>query len=175
MAVHDNPAGDPGAGDPGADAPAVAAQAPSPAALLAELLAERDIHRGLARFAEVLDSRAWHRLGEVFTPDALVVYSEYRAQGLEAIERHFRQFLGGCGPSQHLLGNIVIEVEGEVAHSRASVCASHLGAAPGDTREFIAFGGYRARWSRLAIGWRIAHWEWQHGWFRGDYGILQPG
>lgn len=147
----------------------------SHADLLADLLAERDIRYTLARFATVLDSRAWHRLGEVYAPDGLAIYGEYRAQGLEALEKHFRAFLGGCGPSQHLLGNIEIHVTGTTATSRASVCASHRALAADDTREFIARGNYHTSWQLLPIGWRIATWEWENGWFSGDYSVLQPG
>jgi hypothetical protein len=142
---------------------------------LEALLADREIRHTLARFATVLDTRAWQRLGEVYAPDAVAVYGEYRAQGLAALEKHFRAFLGGCGPSQHLLGNIEIQVDGTTATSRAAVCASHRALAPNDTREFIARGNYHATWQQLPTGWRVATWEWQNGWFSGDYSVLQPG
>jgi ketosteroid isomerase-like protein len=142
---------------------------------LESLLAEREIRHTLVRFAVVLDSRAWHRLGEVYAPDALAIYGEYRAQGLAALEKHFRAFLGGCGPSQHLLGNIEIVVQGHTAISHASVCASHRALAEGDSREFIARGNYHATWQQLPTGWRVATWEWENGWLSGDYSVLQPG
>jgi ketosteroid isomerase-like protein len=142
---------------------------------LADLLAERDIRHTLARFATVLDTRAWDRLNEVYAPDGLAVYGEHRAQGYTALEKHFRAFLGGCGPSQHLLGNIEIHVTGTTATSRAAVCASHRALGANDPREFIARGNYHARWQRLPVGWRIAKWEWENGWFSGDYSVLQPG
>ena len=142
---------------------------------LQDLLDEREIQHRLVGFTQCLDRREWGRLGEVFAPDALAVYGEHRASGLEAIEKHFRAFLGGCGPSQHLLGNIEIQVEGNAACSFASVCASHRAVGKQDAREFIARGNYHATWVRLPTGWRIQSWEWQNGWFSGDYSVLQPG
>jgi ketosteroid isomerase-like protein len=136
------------------------------------LLADRDIRHGLARFAEVVDARAWERLGEVFAPDAVTVYGEFRSEGHVAIEAHFRRFLGRCGPSQHLLGNIEVTVDGATARSRASVLASHRGADPQDAREFVAYGGYDTVWRRDPSGWRVTAWTWRQGWFRGDIAVL---
>ena len=136
---------------------------------------ERSIRHRLAAFARTLDQRQWDSLGEVFAPEAQLVYGAHQPQGLAAIEAHFRGFLGGCGPSQHLLGNIDIDVQGDHAHSWAAVCASHRAAGKDDTREFTARGNYLTQWSRLPQGWRVARWEWQNGWFSGDFSILGPG
>jgi SnoaL-like domain len=142
---------------------------------LQTLTDERAIRHRLAAFARTLDQRQWDCLGEVFAPEALLIYGAHQPQGLVAIEQHFRAFLGGCGPSQHLLGNIEIEVQGDQAHSVAAVCASHRAVNKDDTREFIARGNYAAQWIRLPQGWRVARWEWQNGWFTGDFSILAPG
>ena len=142
---------------------------------LQNLLDERAIRHRLAAFARTLDQRQWDSLGEVFAPDAQLVYGAHQPQGLVAIEHHFRAFLGGCGPSQHLLGNIEIDVQGDWAQSLAAVCASHRANGERDTREFIARGSYAAQWIRLPQGWRVARWEWQNGWFTGDFSILAPG
>ena len=139
---------------------------------LASMVAERDIRHGLARFAEVVDARAWDRLGEVFAPDAVTVYGEFRSEGIASIEEHFRRFLGRCGPSQHLLGNIEVTVDGDAARSRASVLASHRSADRDDGREFVAYGGYDTVWRREASGWRVTAWTWRQGWFRGDIAVL---
>ena len=54
----------------------------------------------LADIATALDTRDWDGLGELFTESA----TGYGAAGREQIVRTVRDHLGGCGPSQHLLG-----------------------------------------------------------------------
>ena len=102
-------------------------------------------------------------------PSRSTVSSDPRAA---AIEAHFLRFLGRCGPSQHLLGNIEVTVADDAARSRANVLASHCSADPKDAREFVAYGGYEAAWRRAPDGWRVTTWTWQQGWFRGDIAVL---
>ena len=70
-------------------------------------------------------------------PSRSTVSSDPRAA---AIEAHFLRFLGRCGPSQHLLGNIEVTVADDAARSRANVLASHCSADPKDAREFVEIG-----------------------------------
>ena len=89
--------------------------------------------------------------------------------------QQFRDFLGGCGPSQHLLGSIVITVEGDKGTSNAYVQARHQGR---DRREHLRLdsnGEYVDQWERRPEGWRIVrrdvHWLVQTG----DMTVLGPG
>jgi hypothetical protein len=72
----------------------------------------------LDRYAECLDTRDWPRLAEVFTADVDMDFEAWHARGLDAVTTNIRSFLDGCGPSQHLLGNYRIELEGDRASSR---------------------------------------------------------
>ena len=67
----------------------------------------------LARFARTVDSRDWGAVGEVFAEEVSFDYGDGREQsGIAAMREQFRVFLGGCGPSQHLIGSIAIELDG---------------------------------------------------------------
>lgn len=124
---------------------------------IAELQAERAIREGLGRFARVLDSKQWHALPEVFAADLTFDYGLGEQFGIAALEANMRRFLDVCGPSQHLIGSITIDVApGQTsAISRAYVQARHQ--RPGDSSGpvFDTNGEYIDRWILRPEGWRI--------------------
>lgn len=142
--------------------------APSPADM-DELLAERAIREGLSRFARVLDTKAWDALGDVFAADLTFDYGLGEQVGLAALTVNMRRFLDVCGPSQHLIGSIVVTVEPgrQSATSRAYVQARHQRAGDSGGPVFDSNGEYVDRWERRAEGWRIvrrdALWQTQSG------------
>ena len=58
----------------------------------------------LDRYAVALDTRDWPLLDRVFTPDAVGDYGDYRCASRDEIRKLVERMLGGCGPTQHLLG-----------------------------------------------------------------------
>lgn len=123
---------------------------------LQTLTDERDVARGLARFARILDHKQWDALGEVFAPDLSFNYGDGREQqGLDALRAQMRRFLDVCGGTQHLLGSIRIEVEGNRADSRSYVQARHQGVGDKAHLFFDSNGEYVDRWERRPQGWRI--------------------
>jgi hypothetical protein len=111
----------------------------------------------LNRYAEACDTRRWALFDDVFTPDAVGDYGAgFQVHGREAIVGMVASHLGGCGPTQHLLGNYVVDVDGDRASTTCKVRALHLGA--GDsTRTYEVLGEYHDRLDRLSQGWRISH------------------
>ena len=126
---------------------------------LQRLVDERDIAVQLATLARILDSREWARVPAVGAAEVSFDYtaSGTDVHGREALLANFRQFLDVCGPSQHLLGSIIIEVDGEHALSRSYVQARHRSKDPLDPRLFDSNGEYIDRWERRAEGWRMVH------------------
>lgn len=117
-----------------------------------------DILELLAEAAWVFDHKQWDRMSEVFTPDAI----GYGKQGLDAITANTIRYLGGCGPTQHLVGTHRIRVDGDTATADSHVRAFHLaaGADPFDRvspEQFWDFvGEYTDELRRTQDGWRIA-------------------
>ncbi|WP_375194253.1 nuclear transport factor 2 family protein [Sphingobium sp.] len=90
------------------------------------LLDEREIMRGLSRFARILDNKQWDRLGDVFAPDISFDYGSGKdEQGMAALTLNMRRFLDRCGGTQHLIGSIIVDIDGDRATSRAYVQARH--------------------------------------------------
>ncbi|RFU20516.1 nuclear transport factor 2 family protein [Geodermatophilus marinus] len=119
--------------------------------------------------ASALDGRDWTALGAAFTEDA----HGYGADGRAAIVARVREHLGGCGPSQHLLGNVRVTVEGGTARSLAYGRVFHVGADdPGTFYECM--GEYRDRWVRTPAGWRLTRRRFVVAIERGDRAVLRP-
>ncbi len=123
---------------------------------LQELIDERDIMRGLARFARVLDTKRWDCLGEVFADDLRFDYGDGgEREGLDALRTTMTRYLDHCGPTQHLIGSILIDIKGDHATSRAYVQARHQAADNPGGVIFDSNGEYVDRWERRPQGWRI--------------------
>jgi hypothetical protein len=128
----------------------------------------------LNSYAHCLDARDWPGLDEVFHPDATAVYGR-RLESRSAIVDSIRGFLGGCGPSQHLLGNYEIHVDGDNAEAVTKARVIHVGAGPrAGLTSYEAIGVYRDRLVRTPGGWRITHRTFDVQISIGDIAVLQP-
>ncbi|SFR91611.1 nuclear transport factor 2 family protein [Sphingomonas jatrophae] len=136
---------------------------------------ERAIQRGLARFARVLDGKDWGSLGDVFAADLDFDYGQGERQGMAALEDQMRRYLDACGGTQHLLGSILVDVDGDSAVSRAYVQARHQRRGEGGGAIFDSNGEYVDRWARRADGWRIVRRDATWATHSGDPAILAAG
>lgn len=124
---------------------------------LERLLLERDLHQVLIAYALLCDERDWHGMGKVFSDDASANYGGRALPDRAAILAMLRNNLGGCGPTQHLLGNLQVWMDGEQVSSRIEVRASHRGTGDKQDQTYDCMGHYQDRWTRTPHGWRIAH------------------
>jgi ketosteroid isomerase-like protein len=136
---------------------------------------ERAILNLLGDFARILDRKQWDRIPEVFAADLTFNYGDGAEQaGLAALQLNFTQFLDRCGPTQHLLGSIQIEIGNGTAISRAYVQARHQGLGNASTAIFDTNGEYTDRWEKRQEGWRIVRRDARWDLFSGDSGVLFP-
>jgi hypothetical protein len=139
------------------------------------LLAEREIYRALVRFARAMDHRDWNALDAIVLPGATADLGLGPVQGREAIVGVMRSFLDDCGPTQHLLGNVMIEVAGDSARSSCYVSDMHKGTGARAALTFSTLGEYHDRWQREGGVWRMAHRTKLNRAHIGDIGVLGPG
>ncbi|MET0269253.1 MAG: nuclear transport factor 2 family protein [Sphingomonas sp.] len=147
---------------------------PAPDGLRA-LRDERDILRGLARFARVLDAKDWAALGDVFADEIAFDYGQGERLGMPALAEQMRRYLDACGGTQHLLGSILVDPDGDRAVSRAYVQARHQRRGDGGGAVFDSNGEYVDRWERRAEGWRIVRRDVSWATHGGDPAILAAG
>jgi 3-phenylpropionate/cinnamic acid dioxygenase small subunit len=124
---------------------------------LQRLLLERELHHVVCRYARLCDERDWSAIDDIFSSDATADYGGRHLPDRAAILAMLRDNLGGCGPTQHLLGNLVVEVDGDIVTSHTAVRAAHRGAGESAGQTYDCLGEYRDRWVRTGGGWRIAH------------------
>jgi hypothetical protein len=115
---------------------------------------ERGIERELIRFARAMDDRQWIDLERILTEDAVGDFGTGRVVGAAAIVELIRGFLDNCGVTQHLLGNVLIDVDGDSASSLAYVQDLHLSRSNPDLA-FHTLGDYHDRWQRIEGRWRL--------------------
>ncbi|OCC25479.1 DUF4440 domain-containing protein [Croceicoccus estronivorus] len=143
---------------------------------LQALLDEREITRGLSRFARILDTKSWDDLGDVFAHDLTFDYGTGgEQQGIETLRTLMRSFLDKCGGTQHLLGSILIDVDGDRATSRAYVQARHQRVDDHTGPVVDSNGEYVDQWMRRPEGWRIVRRDSLWATHSGDPAIIGAG
>lgn len=107
----------------------------------------------MAELAAATDGRRWGEVAATFLPDA----HGYGQRGREAIVATMRDHLDGCGPTQHLLGNHRVRVDGDRARCRAAGRVHHEGAGPMAGHCLDVMGDYEDEWVRVEGAWYLAH------------------
>ena len=96
------------------------------------------------------------------------------ARGLDDYVPRVRGYLDGCGPTQHLLGNHRVEIEGDEASCACYVRAFHLDRERGSDLTYDMGGEYRDRLRRTPDGWRIHHRTLEVLYEAGSRDVLRP-
>jgi len=97
---------------------------------------------------------------EVFAADVQGNYGgAYQIKSRDKLVRLIKSMLGGCGPTQHLLGNYFISVDGNTASSRCYVRAAHVG--KGDLKDVLyeVWGEYKDKLALIDGAWKITYRE----------------
>jgi len=123
---------------------------------LEAMLARYAIERELIKFARGMDARDWAGLKTILTEDAIADYGQGDLHGPDAIIGVIRSYLEVCGPTQHLLGNLLVEREGDSAISHCYVSDMHLGAGANAHLKFCTLGDYHDCWKLIDGRWRLA-------------------
>lgn len=132
--------------------------------------AREEIVEALATFAAATDRRDWALVRSMLTPNCLA----YRRSGPDAVVAVMAAHLGGCGPSQHLLGNHRVIVEGDTARSVTYARVHHVGAGPMAGSFFECMGEYDDAWVRAGGGWLLARRTFEMRIRSGDIAVLRP-
>ena len=120
------------------------------------LIDRQEIADLCVRYTFALDTKDWALLGSCFTGTPAFVHPGGRLEGFEAILARARGALESLDASQHLLGNVVTDVDGDTGHATSYFQAQHVrtGTPGGDT--YIIAGSYTDTLVRTADGWKIA-------------------
>ena len=126
---------------------------------LQEISDRLEIQELLARYCQAIDGHDWEALDSVFTPAAVIDYSEFggpRAE-LSGIKSFLAEVMPLHSGHYHLVSNVIAEVDGDRATCR-SVCNNPMVLDKGDGRTHVYFCGlwYEDELVRTDAGWRIS-------------------
>ncbi len=132
----------------------------------------REIEAVLIRYASALDSKQYQRLSEVFTREATANYIGLtECKGLDSIIELVSSVLDQCGHTQHLLGNIQVDIQGDRATASCYLQAIHVGLGDYSDQVYTVWGEYRDQLVKTEAGWRISYRELTMLHVQGDIGL----
>jgi 3-phenylpropionate/cinnamic acid dioxygenase small subunit len=116
------------------------------------------------RYCELIDTKDFDRLTEVFTADTHHDYSQAYGPGIEftgfsfLLERLHRRLGAGsnCGATHHNVDNFRIVVNGNTAKAKVNFYAVHRGIQQLEGALYSMWGVYDDDLVRTPQGWRIA-------------------
>ena len=123
---------------------------------LEDRLAVGDI---IIRYADSIDQCDYDRYCTCFTDDVVVSgFTPEVINGLSTYRPWVTAARNRYGRTQHLIGNIQVSVNGDKAHLRSYVQATHE--LPDDPQHLIVlWAAYNDELVRTAGGWKISHHE----------------
>ncbi len=137
---------------------------------VAELLDRHQIADLLTRYTRAVDTKNFTDLYEVFTADAVLDYSSPGGPvgGLDEVIPWVEQGLAGFARTQHLLGQIAIELDGDTATATAYMYNPMVAIRPDGSEQLLEVGGYyHHTLVRTADGWRSTRIVDDVQWYRG--------
>jgi 3-phenylpropionate/cinnamic acid dioxygenase small subunit len=124
---------------------------------LQEISDRLEIQELLIRYSHCVDTHDWDGWEQVFTDDAVIDYTEMG--GPRGSVKETRAFLESTMPmfssTQHMLGNTVLELDGDEARAR-TICHNPMVLdREGKPHIFVCGLWYRDVLVRTSDGWRI--------------------
>jgi hypothetical protein len=127
------------------------------------LIDKHAIEQVYIRYCEIVDSKTFDAMDEVFTADATGDYTQALGPGVVSPDRasliaSMHANLGpdsNCGPTHHNVGNFRIAVDGAAARAKVHYYAEHLGQGDFPDALYSMWGQYEDELIRTPDGWRV--------------------
>ena len=124
---------------------------------------QENIKKLLIEYTIALDSKSWSSLNNIFHKNATASYGSdaigllFEPSSRDEIINLCKRSLGGCGPTQHLLGNfrITTNLNLDKANSYCYVRVFHAGMKPNENEYYEMFGEYQDEWQKFNGDWMI--------------------
>lgn len=131
------------------------------------------IQERMAHYANAIDAKDYPAIGDCFTHDAEAKYSDFSALliGRETILAHMRKALEPLAVTQHIFGNFIVDVDGDVATASCAILAQHL-AGGAEAATYLSGGQYTLKLRRAGGEWRISSAMAREVWSIGDRMLL---
>ncbi len=132
---------------------------------LQELNDERDIKLVYCAYCDIIDTKDFDRLTEIFTRDAVQDYTSTLGpaglmQGTAPLIAGAKIHMGegsNCGQTHHNVLNFRIHISGDTATAKVHYYAVHLGVRKYPGALYSMWGEYDDQLVRTPDGWRVKH------------------
>ncbi len=124
------------------------------------------------RYTIALDTKDWALLESCFAPSPVFVHPGGRLEGFPAILERTIAALTPLTATQHLLGNIVVQVDGDTSRSMCYFQAQHVRAGTPGGETYIIAGSYADTLTRAASGWKITERVQTYIWRDGNRAVV---
>lgn len=142
---------------------------------LQEMSDRLEIQDLITRYAYAIDEQDWNALDRVFTPDAVIDYTDLGgAKGsLSETKAYLAQAMPTFPAFQHLSTTTRIDIDGDKARTKTILFNPMVMNHEGEERVFFIGLWYNDELVRTADGWRIKHRREQKCWsFNAPPGLL---
>ncbi|WP_018178313.1 nuclear transport factor 2 family protein [Jongsikchunia kroppenstedtii] len=136
---------------------------------------EREIYRNIVLIARAMDDRDWAAIDPLVDADMTADLGTGPVTSRADMVAIIRSYLDDCGPTQHLVANVLIDVDGDTATSRAYVSDMHLGTGELEGQFFRTLGDYHDDWRRTPDGWRMTRRVKHNRGALGNYAVMGSG
>src|SRR5260370_33448021 len=124
------------------------------------------------RYTIALDTKDWAQLESCFAPSPVFVHPGGRLVGFPAILERTKAALTPLTATQHLLGNIVVKVDGDTARSMCYFQAQHVRAGTPGGEMYVIAGRYADALTRATDGWKITERVQTYAWRDGNRAVV---
>ena len=133
------------------------ADPPSREQRISDMLDKQDCTELVHRMARAIDRCDGELVNQLFHPDATDDHGSYKGTAKEFVP-WVMEVLKGMHRTQHMIGNVLIRLDGDTAYGESYFIAHHAIPAEDGTDNFmIAAGRYLDRFERRDGEWRMAH------------------
>ncbi len=134
---------------------------------LQSLLDKQEIQEVLHKYCRAIDRCDEELLRSVYHPDAIDIHGTFRGLASEFIPHAMAGLRRHYSATSHCIGNILIELDGDVAFVETYLTAWHVSTNENGTEDNLILGArYVDRFERRDGAWKIAHrtvvGDWQH-------------
>lgn len=137
-------------------------------AALEELAARAAIHDVILRYARGVDRRDFELVAACFTPDATVDYGDFFRGEVGGLIPAIATGLAAFATTMHLIGNHLVELDGDRATSETYAVAHHRGDSAAKPFDLVIGVRYLDALGRAQGHWRIARRTVEYVWRRED-------
>jgi hypothetical protein len=113
-----------------------------------------ELERTVWTLGRCLDERDFDGLRQLFTADATVTTAE-TATGQDALVEQARRRHSRDDGIQHIITNLIVDLDGDQATGRANLLVSFARHGPDDPAPYLIGEVYRFAFRRTPRGWRI--------------------